>query len=359
MLPCVHCGLKGIANLIATMKALVKAERAPGLTLVHDYPVPTLGHGDALIKVRAGSICGTDVHIYKWDEWAQHRLKPPFVVGHEIAGEVVQIAPDVNRLKVGDFVSLENHVVCNTCFYCRTGREHLCENTQIIGVDRDGGFAEYIALPAQNAWVNPPDMPLRIAVLEENLGNAIYAVLEQDISAKHVLITGCGPVGLMAIGVAKAAGARAVFATDISPYRLKMAQQMGVDYALNAAEDVVGIIHAATHGEGVDVLIEMSGVPSAINQGFASLKAGGEVALLGLAPGPFTFDLNEHVIFKGAVVRGIAGRRLWETWYQARGLLEAGLDLSPLVTHEFHMDDFARAYEVFMSGESGKIMLTP
>ncbi len=343
-----------------TMKAILKADRAPGLTMVHDYPVPTLGHGDVLVRVRAGSICGTDVHIYKWDDWAQKRIKPPFVVGHEITGEIAAVAPDVTDVQVGAYVSLESHVVCNTCYFCRTGRSYICENTRIIGVDRDGGFAEYIALPAQNVWNNPATMPLRVAVLEENLGNAVHAVMEQDISAKNVLVTGCGPVGLMAIGVAKAAGARAVFATDISPYRLAMAREMGVDRAINAAtEDVVGLIRAATDGEGVDVLIEMSGAPSAIKQGFMALRAGGEASLLGLTPGPFTFDLDEHIIFKGAIVRGIVGRRLWETWYQARGLLDAGLDLSPLITHEFKMDDFERAYEVFMSGESGKIMLTP
>jgi threonine 3-dehydrogenase len=343
-----------------TMKAVLKAERGPGLKLVHDYPVPKIGHGEVLVRVLAGSICGTDLHIYNWDEWAQQRLKPPFVVGHEITGEIAQVAPEVTDLKIGDRVSLESHVVCNTCFFCRTGREHICENTKIIGVDRDGGFAEYIAVPAQNAWKNPPDLPLRIAVLEENLGNAIHSVMEQDISAKHVLVTGCGPVGLMAIGVAKLAGARAVFVTDVSRYRLDMALRMGADRAIDASkEDVSGIIHAATHGEGVDVLIEMSGAASAIDQGFRALKEGGQAALLGLTPGPLTFDLNQHIIFKGATVRGIVGRRLWETWYQARGLLEAGLDLSPLITHEFKMEQFDEAYRVFMSGQSGKIMMTP
>ena len=348
-------------TLPKTMKAIVKAERAPGLTLVDDYPVPQIGHGEALIKVKAGSICGTDLHIYNWDEWAQHRLKPPFVVGHEIAGEVVQTAPDVDSVKVGDYVSLESHVVCNHCYFCRTGREDLCENTKIIGVDRDGGFADYIALPAQNAWKNPESMPLHIAVLEENLGNAIHCAMAQDVGAKFVLVTGCGPVGLMAINVAKAAGARAVFASDVSHYRLDMARKMGADRVIDAtSEDVVGIVREMTHNEGVDVLLEMSGAPSAINQGFAALKGGGAAALLGLAPGPFTFDLNENVIFKGAFVRGVVGRQMWETWYQARGLLEAGaLNLDPLVTHRFAMTDFKAAYETFMSGQSGKIMLIP
>ncbi len=348
-------------TLPKTMKAIIKADRAPGLTFVDDYPVPQLGHGDVLVKVRAGSICGTDLHIYNWDAWAQHRLKPPFVVGHELTGDVVAVSPDVESVKVGEFVSLESHVVCNTCYFCRTGREYICENTKILGVDRDGGFAEYIAVPAQNVWKNLDGTPLEIAVIEENLGNAIHTVMAQDVSAKFVLVTGCGPVGLMAINVAKAAGARAVFATDISEYRLNMAKKMGAARVIDASkEDVVSIIREMTYHEGVDVLLEMSGAPSAINQGFSALKVGGEAALLGLTPGPFNFDLNDNVIFKGAIVRGIVGRRLWETWYQARGLLEAGsLTLEPLVTHKFAMRDFKKAYETFMSGQSGKIMLIP
>lgn len=339
------------------MKAVIKPGPGPGLEMV-ELPVPEIKPGEVLVRVRAASICGTDLHIYRWDEWAQGRIKPPLIVGHEVTGEVAARAPDVTSVAVGDPVSLESHVVCNECFYCRTGREHICERTQIIGVDRDGGFAEYIAIPAQNAWRNAPDLPLRIAVLEENFGNAVHTAMAQDVSAKYVLVTGCGPVGIMAIAVAKAAGARKVFATDVSDYRLAMAASAGADLTLNVGEvDVVAALLDATCHEGVDVLLEMSGAPSAIDQGFAVLKAGGEAALLGLTPGPFTFDLNQHVVFKGAVVRGIVGRRLWDTWYQTRGLLESGaVDLSELVTHEFALEDFNEAYRVFMSGESGKIM---
>ncbi len=348
-------------NLPVKMKAILKAERGEGLRYVEDYPVPTLKHGDVLVKVQAGSICGTDIHIYKWDDWAQRRLKPPFVVGHEITGVVVAVSPEIEHVAVGDQVSLESHVVCNTCYFCRTGRAHLCEKTQIIGVDRDGGFAEYIAIPAQNIWKNPPDMPLELAVIQENLGNAVHTVMAQDVSAKFVLVTGCGPVGLMAIAVAKAAGARAVIATDISPYRLSLACRMGADRAVNVRrESLMAIIEEVTDGEGIDVLLEMSGAPSAINEGFAALKEGGEAALLGLAPSAFTFDLNAHIVFKGAIVRGIVGRRLWETWYQAHGLLQSGaLRLDGLVTHHFPMAEFERAYQTFMSGESGKVMLIP
>ncbi|MBN1201167.1 MAG: L-threonine 3-dehydrogenase [Anaerolineae bacterium] len=339
------------------MRAVIKAERGPGLQLV-EWPVPEIGPGEVLVKVRAASICGTDLHIYNWDEWAQSRLKPPFVVGHEITGVIARIADNVTSVKVGDFVSLESHIVCNECYYCRTGREYICENTQIIGVDRDGGFADYIAVPAQNAWPNDPRLPLRVAVLEENFGNAVHTAMAQDVSAKYVLVTGCGPVGIMAIAVAKAAGARRVFATDISDYRLKMAAEAGADLTINVMKtDVINAVLDATCGEGVDVVLEMSGAPSAINQGFALLKYGGEVAMLGLTPGPFTFDLNTHIVFKGAIVRGIVGRRLWDTWYQMRGLIESGaVDLTHLVTHEFDLEEFDEAYKVFMSGESGKIM---
>lgn len=339
------------------MKAVIKPAPQPGLELV-ELPVPAIGRGEVLVRVRAASICGTDLHIYRWDEWAQGRIKPPLIVGHEITGEVAAVAPDVTSVAVGAPVSLESHVVCHECFYCRTGREHICENTQIIGVDRNGGFAEYIAIPAQNVWPNSADLPLRIAVLEENFGNAVHTAMAQDCSSKYVLVTGCGPVGIMAIAVAKAVGARKVFATDISDYRLAMAARAGADLTLNVSEvDVVKAVLEATCDEGVDVLLEMSGAPSAIDQGFTVLKPGGEAALLGLTSGPFTFDLNQHIVFKGATVRGIAGRRLWETWYQTRGLLESGaVDLSGLVTHEFALEDFDEAYHVFMSGESGKIM---
>ncbi|GAB4547477.1 MAG: L-threonine 3-dehydrogenase [Anaerolineae bacterium] len=344
-----------------TMHAILKCERTAGLVYVEDYPVPEIKAGEVLVKVLAGSICGTDIHIFKWDDWAQRRLNPPFVVGHEIAGVVAEVAADVTHVKVGDPVSLESHVICNTCYFCRTGRGHLCENTQIIGVDRDGGFAEFITIPAQNVWKNDPNTPLEIAVIEENLGNAVHTVMAQDVSSKYVLVTGCGPVGLMAITVAKAAGARRVIATDISDYRLHLAEIMGADVVVNAKhQNVISVVEEVTEGEGVDVLLEMSGAPSAINEGFNALKEGGEAALLGLTPGAFSFDLNAHIVFKGAVVRGIVGRRLWETWYQTHGLLHAGvLNLAPLVTHQFPMREFEKAYQTFMSGESGKIMLVP
>lgn len=342
------------------MKAIVKAERGPGFTIT-EVPVPSIEPHEVLVKVKAASVCGTDLHIYHWDDWAKSRIDPPLVVGHEICGEVVARGTNVTDPQVGDFVSLESHVVCNACSYCRTGQGHLCENTQLIGVDRDGGFAEYIAIDAQNAWANPPDLPLEVAVLQENFGNAVHTAFAVDLRAKKVLVTGSGPVGLMTIAVAKAIGARAIYATDISEYRLDFARRMGADLALHAKDDDVrALIQRETDGEGVDVLLEMSGAPSAIDQGFSLLKPGGEAALLGVAPGQIQFDWNQHIVFKGARIYGVYGRRLWQTWYQARGLVRSGaVDLSPLVTHRFPFEEFEAAFERMASGESGKVMLTP
>lgn len=343
-----------------SMRAVIKASPGPGLQ-VAQVPIPIPKPDEILVRVRAASICGTDLHIYNWDPWAASRVHPPVVVGHEVCGEVVDRGSMVRTPEIGDFVSLESHVICNTCSYCRTGMGHLCANTRLIGVDRDGGFAEYIAIAAQNAWPNPPDLPLEVAVLQENFGNAVHTAFAVDLRAKKVLVTGCGPVGLMTIAVARAIGARAIFATDISRYRIDFARRMGADLALHAVEDpVIEMIREATDGEGVDVLLEMSGAPSAIDQGFLLLKPGGDVALLGVAPGPFEFDWNHHIVFKGASVVGITGRRLWHTWYQARGLIRSGaVDLSPMVTHRFRLDQFDQAFSTMASGESGKVMLTP
>lgn len=342
------------------MRAVVKAAPGPGFEEAQ-VPIPAIGPDEVLVKVRAASICGTDLHIYKWDAWSAGRVRPPLVVGHEICGEVVDRGSMVRTPDVGDFVSLESHVICNTCAFCRTGQGHICANTRVIGVDRDGGFAEYIAIPAQNAWPNPPDLPLEIAVLQENFGNAVHTAFAADLRAKKVLVTGCGPVGLMTVAVARAIGARAIYATDISHYRVQFAERMGADLALHAVEDpVIEAVLQATDGEGVDVLLEMSGAPSAIDQGFRLLKPGGEAALLGVAPGPFEIDWNKHIVFKAARVMGISGRRLWQTWYQARGLIRSGaVDLSTMVTHRFKMNEYDRAFEAMASGDSGKVMLTP
>ncbi len=324
-----------------------------------EVPVPKIGPREALIQVRATSICGTDLHIYKWDEWARKRLRPPLVVGHEFCGHVAAVGRDVTEVKEGDFVSAESHIICGYCPQCRTGNGHICQNTRIIGVDRDGCWAEYIAMPAYNLWPNPPDMAPEIASMLENFGNAVHTAFATDLTAKKVLITGCGPVGLMTVAVAKAAGARAIYATDISPYRLRLAQQLGATHALNVAEvDVVDFVRHDTGGQGVDVLLEMSGAQPAIEQGFQALRDGGEAALLGLTAGTIGFDINNAIIFKGATVYGIVGRELWGTWYRMRGLLNAGLvDLQPLVTHRFTLDQWEEAIQVMSGGASGKVVM--
>jgi threonine 3-dehydrogenase len=342
------------------MLAVVKAQAGPGFEL-RDVPTPTVGSHDVLIKTRACSICGTDLHIYNWDLWAQNRIKPPLIIGHEFSGDIAEVGRDVIGVKVGDFVSAESHIVCNRCDECRTGNAHVCRNTRIIGVDRDGCFAEYVAIPAQNVWVNPPDMPVDIASLQENFGNAVHAALATPLIARDVLVTGCGPAGLMTIAIAHAAGARRIFASDLSDYRLDLACKLGAHVTVNVGQkNLRQVVRDATRGEGVDVLLEMAGAPSSIRDGLASLKHAGTAALLGLPPGPFELDLGNLIVMNGITVLGIAGRRLWQTWYQMRGLLTDGaVDLRPVITHHFKLTEFHKAFEVMASGQSGKVILTP
>ncbi len=343
-----------------TMKAVVKQTAGPGFELVQ-VPIPQIGPHDILIRTRATSICGTDIHIYNWDVWAANRIKPPIIIGHEFCGDVVEVGSQVTEVKVGDFISAESHIVDHTCDLCRTGMAHICRNTQIIGVDRDGSFAEYVALPAANAWHNPPTMSAEIAALEENFGNAVHTALETPVVARKVLVTGCGPVGVMAIAVTKAAGARSIYASDVSDYRLELAKKMGADLIVNPTRaDLVQLVMDDTSGDGVDVLLEMSGAPSAIRDGLRLLKAGGHAVLLGLPSKPFELDLANLVIMKGITVHGIAGRKLWETWYEIRGLLRSGaVDLEPVITHRFKLEEFQKAFETMMSGDSGKVVLFP
>lgn len=343
----------------STMRAVAKTRPEPGLELI-DVPVPEPGPTDVLVQVQANSICGTDLHILHWDPWAADRLHTPLVIGHEFCGVVAAVGAEVAHPKVGDFVAAESHIICGRCYYCRTGRGHICQNTQILGVDRDGAFAEYVCIPAFNAWTLPESMPVEIGTIQENFGNAVHTAFATTMSARKVLITGCGPVGIMAIPVARAAGARAVYATDVSDYRLELAARVGAHRTLNPRrEDVVAGLLEETGGEGVDVLLEMSGAPSAIEEGFRALRFGGEAALLGLPGKPIVFDLANDVIFKGATVHGIVGRRLWETWYQATGLQRAGaVDLAPVVTHRFPIERYADAFAAMESGDSGKVVLT-
>ena len=345
---------------MSTMQAVMKTAAAPGLTW-EQTAIPSIGPDDLLVKVRAVSICGTDLHIRRWDTWAIDRVHPPLIVGHEMCGEVVEVGAHVTTAKVGDFISAESHIVCGVCDQCRTGNAHICRNTRILGVDTDGVFAEYVRIPAANAWHNPHDMPWELATLLENFGNAVHTAMAVDIRGKCVLVTGCGPVGLMAIAVARAVGARRIIATDISPYRLALARRMGADQALDPGGDVVAAaVQDATEGVGADALLEFSGAPTAIRQGFRLLRDGGEVALLGIPDRAFEVDWSNALVFKAATIHGIVGRRLWQTWYQMRDLLNSGLvDLRPVVTHRFALADFDQAMDTMQGGASGKVVMFP
>jgi threonine 3-dehydrogenase len=346
--------------MVEKMRAVVKARPTPGAEM-EMVDIPQVGPREVLVRVKATSICGTDLHIYNWDPWARSRIKPPMVIGHEFAGEIVELGDGVATLELGDYVSAETHIVCNICYQCRTGEAHICEDVSIIGVDRPGSFAEYVSIPEENAWLNPPDMPPEVASIQEPFGNAVHTALSTELAGKTVLITGCGPIGLMAIGIAKAAGAAAVYATEVVPYRLELASRIAVDLLLNPSEvDVVGQIMTATSGLGVDVLLEMSGNPSAIHEGFAVLRSGGYAALLGLLPKPMELDLNNEIIFKGATVYGVAGRQIWQTWYQTRALLNSGaVDVGPIITHRLPLEDFEQGLKLMSTGQCGKVVLLP
>jgi threonine 3-dehydrogenase len=347
-------------NMPAKMHAVMKTTEGAGLTW-GETGIPSIDPDDLLVKVRAVSICGTDLHIRRWDTWASRRVRPPLIVGHEMCGEVVEVGAHVTTVKTGDFVSAESHIVCGICDQCRNGNAHICENTRILGVDTDGVFAEYVRIPAANAWQNPPDMPWELATLMENFGNAVHTAMALDVRGKRVLVTGCGPVGLMAIAVVRAVGARTIIATDVSPYRLDLARRMGADLALNPIDDdVESAIRGASGGRGVDALLEFSGAAPAIRQGFRLLRDGGEAALLGIPDRPIELDWASDLVFKGVTVRGIVGRRLWQTWYQMRDLLNGGLvDLRPVITHKFALGDFDQAMDTMQSGASGKVVMFP
>jgi threonine 3-dehydrogenase len=344
------------------MKAIVKTKPQRGAELL-DVPVPTPGEGQVLIKVRATSICGTDLHIYQWNEWANNRLGPllPQIMGHEVAGEVVELGPGVKHLKVGDFISAETHVPCGHCYECLTGNMHICLNMNIFGVDMDGVFAEYAVVPEVDAWVNPPDLPPAWASIQEPLGNATDTVLAEDIAGKTALITGAGPLGLLTVGVARACGATKIFVSEPVEFRRKKALEMGADVVIDPTkEDVVEVVKEGTGGLGVDVFLELSGNESAIHQGFAALVPGGRASLLGLPDRPITVDLNAEIIFKAIRVYGITGRRMFSTWFKVSHLLSSGrLDPSPAITHEFKLEDFQKGFELMERGETGKVILYP
>jgi threonine 3-dehydrogenase len=343
-----------------TMKAVLKQTAGPGAELT-TIGIPKPGPGEVLLKIRATSICGTDLHIYQWDPWAASRVKPPLVFGHEFSGEVCQLGEGCAILKVGDRVSAETHVVCGVCHQCRSGQAHICQDVSIIGVDRPGCFAEYVVIPERNAWLNPVDMPDEVASVQEPFGNAVHTALSTDLVGKSVLVAGCGSIGLMAIGIARAAGAAMLIATEVIPYRIDLARAMGADLVLNPREtDVLTEISTRTQGTGVDVLLEMSGNPSAIHEGFSVLRRGGYAALLGIPAQPVEFDLPNEVIFKGATIYGVTGRLIWKTWYQTTALLDSGaVDVKPIITHRLPLEEFETGMELMQTGQCGKVVLFP
>lgn len=342
------------------MKAVMKRTAAPGAELV-TVDIPKIKPDEVLVKVLATSICGTDHHIYIWNEWAQGRIKPPKIMGHEFCGEVVEVGENVTSIKVGDLVSAETHIVCGRCPLCLTGKGHVCQNTRILGVDTDGTFAGYVAIPESNAWVNDKDTPPELAAIQEPLGNAVHTILSGEIVGRTVAVTGCGPIGLMAIAVAKAAGAAAVYATEINEYRSELALKMGADRVFNPVkEDVVKAILKETDGYGVDVVAEMSGNPNAIRQGFEMVKLGGRISQLGLPAKPVELDISEKLVFKGVTVNGIIGRLMYDTWFQVKGLLASGnLNIEPIITHRLSLEEYAKGMELMDSGNCGKVVLFP
>jgi len=354
-----------------SMYAVVKSRRAPGAELKR-VEIPKIGKNDVLVKVKMASICGTDVHIWDWNEWAQSRIKKiPLIVGHEFCGEVVKVGENVTSVQIGDYVSAETHIVDGTCYQCLTGRMHVCQNMEILGVDRDGAFAEYVALPALNAWRNNPDLDPALASIQEPLGNAVHTVLPkdhvEDIAGKTVAVLGCGPIGLMAIAVAKTLGAEKVFATagGLNLTRMELAKKMGADLVLSAKEyddKLVKTILDETNGRGVDVVLEMSGAPTALRQAFEILTPGGRVSLLGIYGNSVEFDFNNAIIFKSAVVYGITGRRMFETWYQVKGLLsikEFREKIAQIITHKFPIKDIEKGMQAIKQKQAGKVVLEP
>ncbi|MDR3763920.1 MAG: L-threonine 3-dehydrogenase [Acidobacteriota bacterium] len=340
------------------MPAVVKSEPKAGVEL-REVPIPVIGATDVLVKVKVASICGTDLHIYNWDPWAQGRVIPPLVPGHEFCGHVAAIGREVTSVKEGDFVSAEMHVACGKCLQCRTGQGHICQHVKIIGIDRNGAFAGYVAIPESNIWKLDPSIPQEYASILDPLGNAVHTALSGDLAAKTVAITGCGPIGLFAIAVARACGAAQVFAIEVNEYRRNIAHQMGADLVLDpATEDVRSIIRDHTGGYGVDVLLELAGHKDAIKLGFDVLRTGGRVSLLGIPSRPVELDLAKDIIFKGATIHGINGRRMFETWYQMTALLKAGkLDLHPVITNRLPLSDFDKGMELLNSGKASKILL--
>ena len=338
------------------MKALVKSKAEPGLWL-EEVPVPEIGINDVLIKVKRASICGTDLHIWNWDDWARKTIPVPMVVGHEFVGEIVEVGSNVADFFPGDIVSGEGHVVCGRCRNCLAGRRHLCARTKGIGVNRPGCFAEYMALPMTNVWHHSNGIPLDIAAIFDPFGNAVHTALSFPVLGEDVLITGAGPIGIMAAAVVRHAGARYVVITDVNPYRLELARKFGVTRAVDVrTERIADVQKELGMLEGFDVGLEMSGNPSAFREMLANMCHGARIAMLGIPPGEIAIDWNT-VIFNMLTIKGIYGREMYETWYMMTVMLQSGLDISPIVTHRFPFTEYQRAFEVMLSGNAGKVIL--
>ncbi len=338
------------------MKALVKAKPETGIWM-QDIPVPEVGHNDVLIKVRKTSICGTDLHIYNWDQWAQKTIPVPMAVGHEFSGEIMEIGSEVAGYRPGDRVSAEGHVTCGYCRNCRAGRRHLCRNTIGLGVNRPGCFAEYVSVPSMNLFKLPDSIGDDVAAILDPLGNATHTALSYDLVGEDVLITGAGPIGIMACAIARHVGARHIVVTDINDYRLRLASDIGATRAVNVLHHGLDEVMADLGmQEGFDVGLEMSGNADAVRAMLRTMHHGGKIALLGIPPSEFNIDWNQ-VIFKGLELRGIYGRQMFETWYKMASMLESGLDISGIITHTFAAAEFEDAFAVLASGQSGKVIL--
>lgn len=338
------------------MNALVKKHAQSGLWL-EKVDVPDIGINDALIKVKKTSICGTDVHIYEWDEWSQKTIPVPMTIGHEFVGQIERIGANVHDFKPGDVVSAEGHVVCGRCRNCLAGRRHLCSKTSGIGVNRPGAFAEYVAVPVTNVWLCDPQIPLEILSCFDPLGNAVHTALAFDVLGEDVLITGAGPIGVMAAAVAKHAGARYIVVTDLNPYRLRLAEQLGATKTINVAErDIAGVIDELGMQEGFDVGLEMSGSGAAFADMLDVMCHGGKISLLGIQKPGTLIDWNT-VVFNGITIKGIYGREMYETWYKMTSMIQTGLDVSSVITHHFHYTEYEKGFDVMRSGNSGKVIL--
>jgi len=341
----------------AKMRAIVKPTAGPGLIMT-EAPVPTPGVNDVLIKIKKTSICGTDVHINKWDQWASRTIKPPLIIGHEYVGEVVDVGAGVEGFTLGQLVTGEGHIVCGHCRNCLAGRRHLCPNTKGVGVNRDGAFADYVTIPQSNVWKVPAGMDLDVVSCFDPLGNAVHTALSFDLVGEDVLITGAGPIGCMAIAVARAAGARKIVITDINDGRLELAKKLNPTRVVNVAKESLADVWHKELGmtEGFDVGLEMSGSPPALRQMIDNMVNGGRIALLGIMSGEVAIDWNK-VVFKMLHIKGIYGREMFETWYKMTALVQGGMDITPVITHRFPVDNFQEGFELMGAGKSGKIVL--